>query len=305
MEVSIIIPTYNGVNKLPTLLAALDNQNCRCGFEVVVVIDGSEDGTIELLQTHVGKHNFLFRYVFQHNQGRSEAKNCGVRYAIGSALIFFDDDLEPAADSVQRHVDFHSAHFDSLLCGNALELERSDKTDLQNYKAYLTAKWVESYPNKPVELRKENLFFTSANCSMKRQTFDSLGGFSSELKDAEDFDFAARAFEKGFKVYFDKANVAIHHDPITCKSYIRRQLQYRDAHAVLSRKYPDRIVTRAVDKLTLSYKIRAPFYFLFSFSWWVSLVDRNLMLFLPRAFRYKIYEWTIHSQSVVFPRHFE
>ena len=133
--------------------------------------------------------------------------------------------------------------------------------------------------------------------SIHKKTFDNLKGFDERLTDIEDLEFAKRAVEKNVPIYFDKANKAIHHDLKTCKSYINRVRQYTHAQQHLHTLFPDKFPDR---KLTsLSKKI---FYSIFSFPIFPQLIDFGVLRILPTAIRYKIYDWVIYSQGVVFPK---
>ncbi len=117
MNVSVIIPTYQGVSKIMNVIHALEKQTFS-DFELVIVIDGSVDGTYEALQHHPFRHpvNIIINPV---NTGRAGARNEGARRANGTLLIFYDDDMVPDPDSVRKHVIFHQspAHSSSLLTG--------------------------------------------------------------------------------------------------------------------------------------------------------------------------------------------
>jgi len=140
----------------------------RQDFEVIIVIDGSTDNTVELVQKF--ESTFEKTIVLQENQGRSIAKNNGVDHAKGNLLVFFDDDMTPEIESINRHIGFHKSNR-GILSGNPIELESENKTDIQNYKALLTKKWTEKYHEGLNELNRSNLFFASANCSMSREVF--------------------------------------------------------------------------------------------------------------------------------------
>jgi glycosyltransferase involved in cell wall biosynthesis len=108
MKVSVIIPTYNGAHKLSNLLDALLGQSYS-DFEVVVVVDGSTDNTLEVLNRYEQKFSHL-KTLIQDNQGRSKVRNRGVEHSTGDLLIFYDDDMVPFPDSVKRHLQFHENH---------------------------------------------------------------------------------------------------------------------------------------------------------------------------------------------------
>src|SRR5689334_11983442 len=133
MEVSVIIPTYNGERKISRLLDALLRQTVK-EFRVIVVVDGSKDNTVSILESYKSKFR-EFIVIVQENKGRATVRNRGAQAARSELLIFFDDDMEPFPDCVERHVNFQKKHEDSILCGYPIEIPAADKTDIQNYKA--------------------------------------------------------------------------------------------------------------------------------------------------------------------------
>jgi len=84
MDVSIIIPTYNRMWSLPR---AIDSCKANCAVEIIVVDDGSTDGTWEWLQQHPSVKCF-----YQKNQGQTYAINHGVSHATGKYIRFLDSD---------------------------------------------------------------------------------------------------------------------------------------------------------------------------------------------------------------------
>jgi glycosyltransferase involved in cell wall biosynthesis len=297
LTASVIIPTYNGASKIPLLLDSLLQQTIR-NFETLVVVDGSTDNTVSVLE----KYNGLlkdFKIIAQQNGGRAKVRNAGFSQSRGDVVIFFDDDMILKPDVIERHVRFHANHAHSLYCGNSIETQDETKTDIQNYKAFLTVKWTEKYAEGLNRIDLSNLFFTAANCSLTREDFKQLNGFDERVKDAEDYDLAYRALESGFSLYFDKQNQAIHRDGISCSSYIKRLNQYRTAHEELKLLHPERKKQR-IHKPNAFMKM---FYFPFSWGLWQFLIDETPTLkLLPVSLRYKLYDLVIHASTFVFPR---
>ena len=104
---SVVIPAYNNVEFVS---ATLESVLCQTftDFEVIVVDDGSTDGTREILEKYA-KH---FRVIHQHNQGPGAARNCGILEASGRYVAFLDSDdlwfpwtLEVFAHAVSSHAD--------------------------------------------------------------------------------------------------------------------------------------------------------------------------------------------------------
>jgi glycosyltransferase involved in cell wall biosynthesis len=88
-KVSVIIPTYNSARFLPEALESVFSQN-YADYEVIVVDDGSTDGTTAVLQPYAGR----IRYLYQPNAGSAAARNTGLDMGRGEYIVFLDaDDL--------------------------------------------------------------------------------------------------------------------------------------------------------------------------------------------------------------------
>jgi glycosyltransferase involved in cell wall biosynthesis len=299
-KASVIIPTYNGASKIPSLLDSLRLQSFQ-NIEVIVVVDGSTDNTVEVLERY--KNSFEhFKIVVQKNAGRAQVRNNGFKHSVADIIIFFDDDMILNSHTIEHHILFHTNYPHSLYCGNQVDIPEFSRTDIQNYKAYLNIRWTEKYLPGLNKLDFSNLFFTAANCSLRREEFTKLNGFDERLRDAEDYDLAYRALEMGFPLYFDKDNAAIHQDFISCSSYVGRQIQYKMAHEKLLELHPER-KKNVIQKIS---GIKKAFYWPFSFQIWHKLIDETSVLkFLPEGVRFKLYDWVIFASSSAFPKHLQ
>lgn len=106
---SIVIPTRGGAARLPILLRALTQQD-RDDFEVIPVLDGDIDGSLQVVAEWRAESELDLRpVVFSTNRGRSAALNAGFAVARGKILIRADDDLEPGSNFVSGHVARHEA----------------------------------------------------------------------------------------------------------------------------------------------------------------------------------------------------
>ena len=90
MDVSIIIPIYNGSQYIQKAMECLQNQRYR-DFEAILIDDGSTDNSLEILQQYVAEDPRLV-LLSQPNSGASEARNAGLRIAKGSFICFADID---------------------------------------------------------------------------------------------------------------------------------------------------------------------------------------------------------------------
>jgi len=89
-KVSVVIPTYNCVCFLPKAIDSVLAQTYQ-DFEIIVVDDGSTDGTRDLMQSYLGKFPGKIRYFYQENQGLT-ARNTGIEHAGGHWIAFLDSD---------------------------------------------------------------------------------------------------------------------------------------------------------------------------------------------------------------------
>jgi glycosyltransferase involved in cell wall biosynthesis len=100
---SVIVPTYQRCASVERLLQALARQTLDCdAFEVIIAIDGSQDGTREMVETFSTPYQLT--PIWQPHSGRARARNAGIFKARGALLVFFDDDMEPAPDCLEWHV---------------------------------------------------------------------------------------------------------------------------------------------------------------------------------------------------------
>jgi glycosyltransferase involved in cell wall biosynthesis/SAM-dependent methyltransferase len=115
-RLSVVIPTYQREQQLGRLLDSLEGQSLfaasAADLEVLVVVDGSTDGTLRSLarrQADWRARGARLEVLAQENQGAAAARNRGVLAAGGDVVLFLDDDLVAAPDVLQQHLGFHDA----------------------------------------------------------------------------------------------------------------------------------------------------------------------------------------------------
>lgn len=118
MFFSVVIPTYNRKPILEKCLRAMEQQRLAAegpvrGYEIVVVDDGSTDGTVEWLRANAAQfpHVKLFE---QNHLGPAAARNLGVEKGTGDTIIFIDSDLVVLEGFLQHHADALTAAYQRL-----------------------------------------------------------------------------------------------------------------------------------------------------------------------------------------------
>ena len=91
VKVSVIVPAYNVENYIERCLESLVNQTLK-ETEIIVVDDGSTDGTKQKIEAFLSKYPDKIRYLEKQNGGLSDARNYGIPYAQGKYIGFVDSD---------------------------------------------------------------------------------------------------------------------------------------------------------------------------------------------------------------------
>jgi glycosyltransferase involved in cell wall biosynthesis len=302
MKISVIIPTYNGANKIFRLLDSLSIQTL-IPDQIIIVIDGSSDGTYELLLNY--HNNFInsnnLKIIRQSNKGRSITRNTGANHASHELLIFIDDDMILDINFISAHFTHHSIYKNSLVTGPTVNLTSNSPFD--KFRNMLSHRWsseFNKYDNLP--LPKNITYLTAANFSILKFNFVKLCGFDEQLKDAEDFDLAYRAILANYNIFYLHNAYALHSDNINFSNYIKRFRDYKSSHQILRNSkyelYKDHPILKIYDP-SLSKKIIFSF---FSNIFFIKLMENNLFLSLfPQFILNKLYDLILTSNAIVYP----
>ena len=101
--VSAVIATYNDARYLPTAVESVLGQEYK-PLECIIVDDGSNDGTTEIVKRWIGDSRF--HYMRTNHIGLSNARNLGIRAANGEFIAFLDADDWWEPEKTHRQVDF-------------------------------------------------------------------------------------------------------------------------------------------------------------------------------------------------------
>jgi glycosyltransferase involved in cell wall biosynthesis len=117
IQASVVVPTYNRAHQLLLTLTSFEHQSFpKDSFEVIVVNDGSDDATREVLANYRAPYN-LRHISTVLNKGRSAARNLGVKAARGEIIIFCDADFLVRPNFISTHVRYHSLHDKAVVSG--------------------------------------------------------------------------------------------------------------------------------------------------------------------------------------------
>ncbi len=208
--VSVIIPTYNRRDSVERTLHALAHQTLAPEtYEVIVSIDGSLDGTREMVSSFLAPYRL--DYIWQSNQGRAAACNAGIRMAQGEVLVILDDDMEPVPDCLERHSHAHPMGSRFGVMG-AVPIY-CENTDPQ-VAAYVAAKFNRhldnlARPGHQLVLRD----FYSGHFSIRREVLMEVGLFDEAFRiyGNEDLELSLRLTKSNVRLVYDPATLAHQH----------------------------------------------------------------------------------------------
>lgn len=235
--VSIIIPTYNRKGLLRETLDSLARQTYPSDrFEVIVVDDGSTDGTSAIPGE---AFPFSLRYFWQTNQGDAAARNAGARQSQADILVFLDDDILVEAGYLGYLVQAHDMGQNRIVVGTE-NLWLAEATPFaQSLYATSGSDRIEAVTKMP---------FTdiySNNMSISREAYFKIGMMQGlDFPGSSmwcDLDFSYRAYRQGLEFYRSAQAVCWHRDYVlrSLDDYKKRMRTAAYRAVVLFQRYPE------------------------------------------------------------------
>lgn len=283
-HLSIIIPTYNGKQKITNLLTELRKQSIQ-SFELIVVIDGSVDGTADAIKNEEAHFEHL-KIINQANKGRAGSRNTGAKIAATNILLFIDDDMVPSPTLVADHLGAQATH--DIVVGTLAAINEDANEEIMAFSRYKNEQmnaeiFAESNDKSTIP------YITANNFSIKKDLFIAVGAFDERLNDAEDFELAVRLVDKNYKIFYSKNCLAYHTIFKTLEESANRSKEYRKGREALLRIHPN-LAKYPVNSLSEIKIWKRPLFYLFSFKFWLKLADKNFFTFLPTKVRFKLYD---------------
>jgi glycosyltransferase involved in cell wall biosynthesis/peptidoglycan/xylan/chitin deacetylase (PgdA/CDA1 family) len=232
---SIVVPTFQRRDVVRDALRAISRIEYAGRLEVIVIVDGSTDGTVEAVEAV--DCPFPTTILFQENAGPARARNRGAAEAGGSILLFLDDDMISDPQIVHEHARSHGAGADAVLGHIPL-----DPASPPGVLADGVRKWAESRAAKLANGAPITLFdLLGGHLSVRREVFDALGGFDQAFTAGgsygnEDIDFGARLVA-AHRIVFNPNAIAWHRYVVTPGAHMRQYFQAGQAAVDFNRKH--------------------------------------------------------------------
>ncbi len=238
-DISVIIPIFNNMETLPSVLRALNSEKiCK---EIILVDNGSTDGSKKYAADMANKQTIYF--FEEEKRGAGAARNTGATYAKSPVLLFLGADILPQPGFVREHVMTHriySREKDAVL-------------------GYVT--WDPFLPPSPFMVYLEHggpqnaydeiagmslvdpcKYFYGSNISLKKTFFDAAKGFDVEHFSGygwEDVELGIRLKEKGLQLHYEPAARGYHRHLVSVRQIRERMVQVGKGYVFLKELHPD------------------------------------------------------------------
>ena len=236
MLISVVIPTYNRLPILRKCLDALENQILNVeihSFEIVIVDDGSTDGTVDWLRNNIETYPHL-RLFEQSHGGPALGRNLGVEKSKGELIVFIDSDLVVDKFFLRNHIESLLRAWKKL--GNRKCFTYRSVINTSNF----------SNPNsEPFKLQDLSwAYFATGNVAIDKKLLEKSGLFdnSFRLYGWEDLELGERLRNMGVKLIKCPRAIGYHWHPALALDQIPQLIRIEKERAkmglVFYRKHP-------------------------------------------------------------------
>lgn len=181
-EISVIIPTYNRENSIHRAISSVLQQTFQ-DFELIIVDDGSQDGTLDLIKTITDPRIKVVRH--SKNSGTAEARNTGVKSSLGRYVAFLDSDDEWLPEKISRQMEVLRNREEEIIA-NVSGYYLYDEFDIRR----------KQIPSRPNSWHKHLLMGCGlgegTTLVVSRKAFEKIGYFDPSLPRYGDWDWLLR-----------------------------------------------------------------------------------------------------------------
>lgn len=187
MTVSVIIPAYNCESFVRNALDSVRGQTHQV-FEVIVVDDGSTDGTAAVVKEYLG--TLPLKIISQENSGVASARNAGLRASNGEYIAFLDADDVWARNKIEKQIEFLDENPDMACYCAAYGFEFFPLEPSRRYRliSWPLSKLI-SYLKVPLVIID---YVPFSSVVIPRYIVDAVGFFDPRLSGTEDWEYLTR-----------------------------------------------------------------------------------------------------------------
>lgn len=228
-RISVVVCAFNAERTMDDCLRSMDGLRYP-NFEVIVVNDGSTDGTLAICRRYADR----IRILSQENKGLSAARNAGMDAATGDIVAYTDSDCVVDPDWL-TYLAYRFVQDGFVAVGGP---------NLPPPEDARTAACVAASPGGPTHVLLDDEVaehIPGCNMAFRKEVMREVGGFDPVFRAAgDDVDFCWRLQNQGYVIGFSPAAMVWHYRRNTVKAYLKQQMGYGKAEAQLYFKHPYR-----------------------------------------------------------------
>jgi GT2 family glycosyltransferase len=226
--VSVVVATYNRKKMLGDCINSLFNQTYpKEEYEVIIINDGSTDGTEDTLIEYAKRAPCGFKWFTQDNSGQTVAFNLGIKNSTGEVVCITGDDCIMDTACIQNLIRGYDRKEVGAVGGRILGM----KTD----------GFVENYTEKSRMFSQEDFiyhFIVGGNSSYRKSVLDEIKGFDEFFRHGQDTEICMRIRLKGYSLRYLPESIVYHKHKATVCDILGQFYRYERTYSRLHKKYP-------------------------------------------------------------------
>jgi cellulose synthase/poly-beta-1,6-N-acetylglucosamine synthase-like glycosyltransferase len=237
LKISVIIPTYNRINELENLLYSLNNQTIASSqFEIIVVDDGSSDGTEEWFMKHKDQFNVKILFYTQVHGGPGAARNLGMEKAHGDIFAFTDTDCIAEPEWLEHLTKpFYSEKVGAV--GGREIINDKDPLLMRCFHYLMTSPLTTGGLRGKRGKKLAHFYPRTFNMAISRKTYNATEGFK-KMFHAEDIELSYRIKKRGFDLIYEDSAKVYHRRRNQLTQFLKQTFNMGKARITLARLHP-------------------------------------------------------------------
>ncbi|MBT0652296.1 glycosyltransferase [Geomobilimonas luticola] len=300
---SVVVPCFRAMGTLPALLESLELQTIgRDNFEIIIVDDGSDDGTCDYLAAQPA-----IRLVRQERRGPGEARNVGFAMAAAELVLYLDADLVASPSLLEAHLLHHRQNPHLAATGGSVAPARSYPLLSWGLVDHLCS-WFNAYPD--FDHGGEPEYLPSLNFCVKKGDLLAVGGIAWQdglTVTGEDVVFCYALHRAGLAIAFVPEAVVYHRDRETMAGYLRHMFRWGEHAPSVRGTYRDLkysfLFPPSRGRLLVTIPVIVLGYTWFLWYSWAKVRPLAVTLALPQIFLGRLaYAWGVWQGMVLASR---
>lgn len=233
LSYSIIVPVFNRPNEIDELLESLTHQDFQEKYEILIVEDGSQESSEEVVKKY--KKQLNISYFYKSNSGPGDSRNFGMRKAKGNYFIILDSDVILPSKYLSTINTYLEKHY--LDCFGGADTAHESFSNVQKAINYAMTSFLTTGGIRGSKKSIQKFEPRSFNMGISKEAFLVTQGFS-RVHPGEDPDVSQRILKAGFTTGFLPGAEVFHKRRISWKKFYGQVKKFGTVRPFLSKWHP-------------------------------------------------------------------